>query len=114
MAEIKERLLEAKKEKHIFEVGDVVKDQHNRINLVVGFDKRPSNDWLAIQSKPFIIKKDTQFISAFPFDGGAVCISSETTKFLRKATIEDLHIVYKEANGSARLALRKLFFGSEE
>ena len=95
--------------KEIFCVGDIVLDSYDRTGIVVGFDEKPNKEWIDAQSKKFICEEDTQFLSVFPLNGGSVTLSSETTKFLRKATLNDFQIAYKFANGFAKEELLKVF-----
>lgn len=96
--------------KEVFSVGDIVLCQnHNYTGIVVAFDEEPHQTWIDAQSKKFIFDENSQFLEVFPLDGGAVTLSSETTKLLRKATLNDFQIAYEGANIFAKQKLLKIF-----
>ena len=98
--------------KEVFDVGDVVQDNnYGYTGIVVGFNEKPDKWWINMQAKKFICQKDTQYLTVFPFDGGSVTLSSETTKLLRKATLNDFQKAYREANKSGAQQLLKTFLG---
>lgn len=71
-------------------IGDIVKDNHDRIGIVVEEIDAPSPDWLSIQSDARISEiSNSRWWRVLVFQGGSASVPEDLAVRLRKGTIED-------------------------
>ena len=101
------------------EFGDMVRDNHGRICMVIEEVECPSQDWLDAQTDRTVkFAVDCRWLTLFPITGGAVVVPETHIKRLgykvgHKASVTTLMELYENANGFAKETLLKKLVEAE-